>query len=100
MACRQPLHKEAAPGALAPRSLDHSSRTRRICCHPARPPPFLPASSEVLSVSTPSDRKSTRLNSSHGSISYAVFCLKKRTPCTAVSYQRWTCIQTEDAGWL
>src|SRR5207245_9071025 len=27
---------------------------------------------------TPSrDRKSTRLNSSHGSISYAVFCLKK-----------------------
>src|SRR3989337_2652706 len=25
------------------------------------------------------DRKSTRLNSSHGSISYAVFCLKKHT---------------------
>src|SRR2546422_7879263 len=27
----------------------------------------------------PSDRKSTRLNSSHGYISYAVFCLKKKT---------------------
>src|SRR6266542_6124014 len=26
----------------------------------------------------PGDRKSTRLNSSHGSISYAVFCLKKK----------------------
>src|SRR2546429_3163723 len=26
-----------------------------------------------------SDRKSTRLNSSHGYISYAVFCLKKKT---------------------
>src|SRR5690348_17800924 len=26
-----------------------------------------------------SDRKSTRLNSSHPSISYAVFCLKKKT---------------------
>src|SRR5689334_24011767 len=26
------------------------------------------------------DRKSTRLNSSHSSISYAVFCLKKKTP--------------------
>src|SRR5690348_18112384 len=26
----------------------------------------------------PSDRKSTRLNSSHPSISYAVFCLKKK----------------------
>src|SRR5207245_10360992 len=29
-------------------------------------------------LQTPTDRKSTRLNSSHGSISYAVFCLKKK----------------------
>src|SRR3712207_7223550 len=29
---------------------------------------------------TPQDRKSTRLNSSHANISYAVFCLKKKTP--------------------
>src|SRR3989449_4891707 len=28
----------------------------------------------------PGDRKSTRLNSSHGYISYAVFCLKKKQP--------------------
>src|SRR2546427_8842409 len=27
----------------------------------------------------PRDRKSTRLNSSHSQISYAVFCLKKKT---------------------
>src|SRR5687768_17716546 len=27
---------------------------------------------------SPEDRKSTRLNSSHGYISYAVFCLKKK----------------------
>src|SRR2546430_7740394 len=27
----------------------------------------------------PTDRKSTRLNSSHSQISYAVFCLKKKT---------------------
>src|SRR5688572_31993392 len=27
------------------------------------------------------DRKSTRLNSSHSQISYAVFCLKKKTRC-------------------
>src|SRR5437867_7127919 len=27
----------------------------------------------------PEDRKSTRLNSSHRTISYAVFCLKKKT---------------------
>src|SRR5438309_762246 len=31
---------------------------------------------EILSPGT--DRKSTRLNSSHSSISYAVFCLKKK----------------------
>src|SRR2546429_6235867 len=30
------------------------------------------------------DRKSTRLNSSHGYISYAVFCLKKKNPSTSV----------------
>src|SRR2546429_4583895 len=35
---------------------------------------------------SPRDRKSTRLNSSHGYISYAVFCLKKKknnytSPC-------------------
>ena len=30
------------------------------------------------------DRKSTRLNSSHITISYAVFCLKKKTDSSAV----------------
>src|SRR5947209_14220486 len=30
----------------------------------------------------PRDRKSTRLNSSHANISYAVFCLKKKTHTT------------------
>src|SRR2546430_4988817 len=34
------------------------------------------------------DRKSTRLNSSHSQISYAVFCLKKKR-------KRITCIPTE-----
>src|SRR3712207_7092599 len=29
-------------------------------------------------VAHPEDRKSTRLNSSHANISYAVFCLKKK----------------------
>src|SRR2546422_6972868 len=31
------------------------------------------------------DRKSTRLNSSHGYISYAVFCLKKKNEATVLS---------------
>src|SRR5258708_15517777 len=33
----------------------------------------------VADVPNPLDRKSTRLNSSHQIISYAVFCLKKKT---------------------
>src|SRR2546422_5875719 len=42
-------------------------------------PPFGPAAFYLKGV-TPAgiDRKSTRLNSSHGYISYAVFCLKKK----------------------
>src|SRR5207245_10428134 len=36
------------------------------------------------------DRKSTRLNSSHGSISYAVFCLKKKKKKNKDSITRYT----------
>src|SRR6266480_5234059 len=36
------------------------------------------------------DRKSTRLNSSHMSISYAVFCLKKKKKNTTTNYQKKT----------
>src|SRR5207245_8617322 len=32
----------------------------------------------IIALAIGGDRKSTRLNSSHGSISYAVFCLKKK----------------------
>src|SRR5690348_18086824 len=47
-------------------------RSRRLTSTPAR--------RELSWVISPSilDRKSTRLNSSHPSISYAVFCLKKK----------------------
>src|SRR2546422_7620513 len=34
------------------------------------------------------DRKSTRLNSSHGYISYAVFCLKKKKKKTTENHKR------------
>src|SRR2546430_7367278 len=36
----------------------------------------------------PGDRKSTRLNSSHSQISYAVFCLKKKNGADQMSL-RW-----------
>src|SRR3712207_7596930 len=35
------------------------------------------------------DRKSTRLNSSHANISYAVFCLKKKEPKKTCDSQNW-----------
>src|SRR5690348_17781029 len=38
----------------------------------------LPRARELRRVRSILDRKSTRLNSSHPSISYAVFCLKKK----------------------
>src|SRR2546429_7185496 len=50
---------------------------RSLCPDPIPcPVPTPPPRSHTSSVT---DRKSTRLNSSHGYISYAVFCLKKKT---------------------
>src|SRR2546430_304687 len=45
------------------------------------------------------DRKSTRLNSSHSQISYAVFCLKKKisqSPTLVFHHQRDNCLQLLD----
>src|SRR5258708_27497157 len=41
------------------------------------------------------DRKSTRLNSSHQIISYAVFCLKKKKMCTPKEHSSEICIKQE-----
>src|SRR2546430_5940676 len=50
------------------------------------------------------DRKSTRLNSSHSQISYAVFCLKKKNQFVPEgiecdqSQPEWTCALSHGAG--
>src|SRR3712207_7396038 len=41
----------------------------------------------TINIST--DRKSTRLNSSHANISYAVFCLKKKKMTTSTTSQHY-----------
>src|SRR3712207_8184449 len=41
---------------------------------------------EILGLHGVLDRKSTRLNSSHANISYAVFCLKKKIYFTSIYY--------------
>src|SRR3712207_7102923 len=58
--------------------LDEALRLERSderAVEPAAQPPALHPGGE--------DRKSTRLNSSHANISYAVFCLKKKTSPSA-----------------
>src|SRR3712207_7356463 len=50
----------------------HEDDRHQHCCEAREP-----ESDSHLELS-PLDRKSTRLNSSHANISYAVFCLKKK----------------------
>src|SRR5690348_17705186 len=55
------------------------------------PPGVSPASCPAVSgLSSEPDRKSTRLNSSHPSISYAVFCLKKKKKKPTEIYSPFT----------
>src|SRR2546430_10660773 len=44
--------------------------------------------SRTVAEWTSLDRKSTRLNSSHSQISYAVFCLKKKKPLSSAARQQ------------
>src|SRR5699024_12048717 len=48
------------------------------------------------SIFKAADRKSTRLNSSHVSISYAVFCLKKKTTCCKMRLHSNTALVNPD----
>src|SRR3712207_8776780 len=68
------IHDEQAPGAVRVGAIEdaelrtaHRWRRRREIVETGRIPV--------------GDRKSTRLSSSHANISYAVFCLTKKTTC-------------------
>src|SRR3712207_8522392 len=50
--------------------------------------PFVDVVEAARAGAAPADRKSTRLNSSHANISYAVFCLKKKT----IQYNIFQCL--------
>src|SRR5208283_5713749 len=54
-----------------------------------RRPPH-PRDGEVVHPDRARDRKSTRLNSSHITISYAVFCLKKKKKNTTIETNKTT----------
>src|SRR5256886_6795345 len=58
------------------------------------------ARSRLLSndrTATQLDRKSTRLNSSHSQISYAVFCLKKKKRSHHLNIRPYTCWSTKSS---
>src|SRR3712207_8339810 len=54
----------------------HPTRSGPVCGQHS--PKLRCSAFEVTAKSRTADRKSTRLNSSHANISYAVFCLKKK----------------------
>src|SRR3712207_8241942 len=56
--------------------ITHHARYATGCCLPPTASRAAPVISAISCRA--SDRKSTRLNSSHANISYAVFCLKKK----------------------
>src|SRR3712207_7322983 len=73
---RRVLLREAVPEA-PPRVGGHGAAERGLEGHQLLPVPG-PPDARVGGQ----DRKSTRLNSSHANISYAVFCLKKKKSYT------------------
>src|SRR5690349_23835909 len=99
------LHPFTAPSTpeLSPLSLhDALPISARLATSPPRPaaPRSSPPTgtrrsaprrrSTTARTTAPTDRKSTRLNSSHVEISYAVFCLKKKNIKTSHTDRRTT----------
>src|SRR5690242_21558681 len=70
----------ARDGFAALRCTLHSGRTHQIRVHLAY------VGMPLVGDGLYGDRKSTRLNSSHMSISYAVFCLKKKNKTTYTTH--------------
>src|SRR2546429_3403055 len=80
---RRPPRSTLFPYTTLFRSWDHRKQfwfvlgvlAAQVAQRPAR---ILASPAVARRASSREDRKSTRLNSSHGYISYAVFCLKKK----------------------
>src|SRR3989449_7825626 len=74
---RRPPRSTLFPYTTLFRSVESAVKTA-VALATAVPAPKEFVLSGRLARVEPLDRKSTRLNSSHGYISYAVFCLKKK----------------------
>src|SRR5690348_17930594 len=88
---RRPPRSTLFPYTTLFRSPEHLVKLVQYLVRTEDLPAYGPIRAKVLGAE---DRKSTRLNSSHPSISYAVFCLKKKIN-NIVPFQL-----VEDAGYL
>src|SRR2546422_2532294 len=77
---RRPPRSTLFPYTTLFRSTHRAASDVPLSCPPHAPDGTRPGrrTGAPHRVATQADRKSTRLNSSHGYISYAVFCLKKK----------------------
>src|SRR3712207_7198309 len=77
---RQPPKSTLFPYATLFRSpvVAHDWKSVAASEDPCEAPPLEHDTLVAAYLIDPADRKSTRLNSSHANISYAVFCLKKK----------------------
>src|SRR2546429_6068931 len=82
---RRPPRSTLFPYTTLFRSLLPRVSVHRFLERLVRGDPQVLAQRIVIAVDA-QDRKSTRLNSSHGYISYAVFCLKKKKIRYVISY--------------
>src|SRR3712207_6972480 len=75
------IHRGESPSGADPRELGSDDLRHQVRCdehEPERPiQTCLQLGTVPVLAALRVDRKSTRLNSSHANISYAVFCLKK-----------------------
>src|SRR3712207_7555302 len=78
-----PVNASPPPSRVAPHDSGPSwAATPSTCDSCIRFHPPVSRRAEKVFLGLVGDRKSTRLNSSHANISYAVFCLKKKNPHT------------------
>src|SRR5437868_8131292 len=71
-------HTHQQAGSVLPVLNAHEAHLPSSLKYGGRAGQDIPPACAVLPLLLRQDRKSTRLNSSHVSISYAVFCLKKK----------------------
>src|SRR2546430_11594373 len=75
-----------------------------ISSHSFRPTRGGASPTRAARATASSDRKSTRLNSSHSQISYAVFCLKKNSTHCQNNESRFTvhivCLQHQNSDYV